>query len=105
MDKHLPGRIRSSNGEKSIHYPIPFSRNPLSPGLPGIKECPQQMETGAGCWGAADENSKRQEYRFGICIKVTKPSPNPRHPLFLFFFPWGLPPLSPFLGMSREMAR
>ncbi|GIY74275.1 hypothetical protein CDAR_541461 [Caerostris darwini] len=108
MDKHLLGRIRSSTGEMSIHHPFPPPLNDRTC-LPGIKECPQIGRVGWGWEGAANENSKRQEYRFKICIKVRKPSPNPRHHfrIFLFlFFPWGLlPPLSPFLGMSREMAR
>ncbi|GIY74272.1 hypothetical protein CDAR_541431 [Caerostris darwini] len=104
MDKHLPGRIRSSTGEKSIHHPF---CTPLPPPLndrtclPGIKECPQ-MERGWG-WGVQQTKTARDKNTvFRICIKVTKPSPNPRHHFrtFLFpFFPWVLYHLSrPFSG-------
>ncbi|GIY48426.1 hypothetical protein CEXT_159911 [Caerostris extrusa] len=54
------------------------------------------------------KQAERQEYRFGICIKVKKPSPNPPSSLsYLLFslFPWGLPPPLTISQDVREMAR
>ncbi|GIY74278.1 hypothetical protein CDAR_541481 [Caerostris darwini] len=104
MDKHLPGRIRSSTGEKSIHHPFctPSAKRSNLPSRNQEVSADVRSRRGGG---AANENSKRQEYRFGICIKVTKPSHNPRHHFrtFLFlFFPWGF--TTP-LAFSRDVPR
>ncbi|GIY74270.1 hypothetical protein CDAR_541411 [Caerostris darwini] len=112
MDKHLPGRIRSSTGEKSIHRPS--CHHPLPPPLndrtclPEIKECPQ-MERGVR--GGRVQQTKTARDKNTVSEFVLK-SQNLLVILVITFVPFYFSlshgvchHLSPFLGMSREKAR
>ncbi|GIY48422.1 hypothetical protein CEXT_159871 [Caerostris extrusa] len=113
---------RLGKSQFTILHAHPLFPHPLNDGtcLPGIKECPQMERVegrgGEGNQGvsadgteggdAANENSKRQEYHFGICIKVTKPSPNPRHHFRApFYFSFSLGSFTTSLAYSRDVPR